>query len=195
MEERRRTSGGSKLNEMKSSTDWILKPFVAIFLIIVITFVSLQYLQHRQDERPLSVFHQIGAVGYPEEISTGQAAIRVTPMELPVRFKVGLVDSTIHSHCYSVELRWGERVRYRFGSSRPIDFMIVFSEEKWPDTGYLESSDVVVVNETSISSFDGEFMSRSSGYLSFHFCRSWSMLDPPETSVVYFEGVYLWPFK
>lgn len=167
---------------------------IAISCILVIIFVSLQYLQHRQDERPLSVFHQIGAVGYPEDISTGQAAERVTPMELPVRFKVGLVDSTIHSHHYSVELRWGERVRYRFGSYKPIDFMIVFSEEKWPDTGYLESSDVVVVYETSISSFDGEFMSRSRGYLSFHFCRNWGPLDPPETSVVYFEGVSLWPF-
>lgn len=182
------------MNEMKSSTDWILKPFVAIFLILVITFVSLQYLQHRQDERPLSVFHQIGAVGYPEEISTGQAAIRIKPMELPIRFKVGLVDTTIHSHHYSVELKWGERVRYFFDSSKPINFMIVFSEEKWPDTGYLESSDVVVVNETSISSYGSEFMSRSRGYLSFHFCRSWGPLDPPETSVVYFEGVYLWSF-
>ena len=163
---------------------------IAVSCILVAGFVSLQYLLHRHDERPLSVFHQIGAVGFPEEISTGQAAIRVTPMELPVRFKVGLVDTTIHSHQYSVELKWGERVRYFFSSSRPIDFMVVFSEEKWPDTGYLESSDVVVVSETSISSFDGEFMSRSRGYLSFHFCRSWGPLDPPETSVVYFEGVY-----
>jgi len=167
---------------------------IAISCILVTVFLGLQVLRHRQDERPLSVFHQIGAVGHPEEFSTGQAAIRVTPMELPVRFKVGLVDSTIHSHHYCVELRWGERVRYRFYSSRPIDFMIVFSEEKWPDTGYLESSDVVVVYETSISSFDGEFMSRSRGYLSFHFCRNWGPLDPPETSVVYFEGVSLWPF-
>ena len=168
---------------------------IAISCILVTVFLGLQVLRHRQDERPLSVFHQIGAVGHPEEFSTGQAAIRVTPMELPVRFKVGLIDSTIHSHHYSVELKWGERVRYRFGSSKPIDYMIVFSEEKWPDTGYLESSDVVVVNETSISSFDGEFMSRSRGYLSFHFDRSWSMLDPPETSVVHFDGAYLWPFR
>jgi hypothetical protein len=80
MQERRKNSGGSKLNEMKSSTDWILKPFVAIFLILIITFVSLQYLQHWRDERPLSVFHQIGAVGFPEDISTGEGAIRVTPM-------------------------------------------------------------------------------------------------------------------
>jgi len=167
---------------------------IAVSCILVIVFVSLQYLQHRQDERPLSVFQQIGAVGYPEEISTGQAAIRIKPMELPIRFKVGLVDGTIHSHHYSVELRWGERVRYIFNSSKPIDFMIVFSEEKWPDTGHLESSDVVVANETSISSFEGEFRSRSRGYLSFHFCRSWGCLDPPETSVVSFEGVYLWPF-
>lgn len=182
------------MNEVKSSTDWILKPFVAIFLILVITFVSLQYLQHRQDERPLSVFSKIGAVGYPEEISTGQAAIRIKPMELPISFKVGLVHGTIHSHHYSVELKWGERVRYFFDSSKPINFMIVFSEEKWPDTGYLESSAVVVVNETSISSYEGEFRARSGGYLSFHFCRSWGCLDPPETSVVYFEGVYLWSF-
>ena len=168
---------------------------IAIPCILVIVFVSLQYLQHRQDERPLSVFHQIGAVGYPEEISTGQAAIRIKPMELPIRFKVGLVDTTIHSHHYSVELKWGERVRYFFDSSKPINFMIVFSEEKWPDTGYLESSDVVVVNETSISSYEGEFSSRSRGHLSFHFSRSWGCLDPPETSIVYFEGVYLWPFK
>jgi len=168
---------------------------VAISCILVVVFVGLQYLQHRHDERPLSVFKQIGTVGYPEDISTGQAAIRVTPMELPVRFKVGLVDSTIHSHHYCVELRWGERVRYRFYSSRPIDFMIVFSEEKWPDTGYLESSDVVVANETSISSYGSEFMSRSRGYLSFHFCRSWGPLDPPETSVVHFDGAYLWPFR
>ncbi len=183
------------MTEMKSSTDWILKPFVAIFLILVTTFFSLQYLQHRQDERPLSVFHQIGAVGYPEEFSTGQAAERFKPMELPIRFKVGLVDTTIHSHHYSVELKGGERVRYVFDSSKPIDFMIVFSAEKWPDTSYLEPSDVVVANETSISSHEGEFRTHSSGYLSFHFCRSWSWLDPPESSVVYFEGVYLWPFK
>jgi len=163
---------------------------IAVSCILVAVFVGLQYLLHRHDERPLSVFHQIGAVGFPEEISTGQAAIRVTPMELPVRFKVGLVDTTIHSHHYSVELKWGERVRYFFSSSRPIDFMVVFSEEKWPDTGYLESSDVVVANEASISSYEGEFRSRSRGYLSFHFCRSWGPLDPPETSVVYFEGVY-----
>jgi len=168
---------------------------IAISCILVIVFVSLQYLQHRQDERPLYVFSKIGAVGYPEEISTGQAAIRIKPMELPIRFKVGLVDTTIHSHHYSVELKWGERVRYFFNSSKPINFMIVFSEEKWPDTGYLESSDVVVVNETSISSFDGEFMSRSRGYLSFHFCRSWGPLDPPDTSVVHFDGAYLWPFR
>lgn len=183
------------MNEMKSSTNWTLKPFVAVFLILTITFVSLQYLQHRHDERPLSVFREIGAVGYPEETSTGQAAIRLTPMELPIRFKVGLVDGTIHSHHYSVELKWGERVRYLFDSSKPINFMIVFSAEKWPDTGYLESSDVVVANESSISSYMGEFRTRSRGYLSFHFLRSWGSLDPPETSVVYFEGVYLWPFK
>jgi len=126
---------------------------IAIPCILVIVFVSLQYIQHRHDERPLSVFHQIGAVGYPEEISTGQAAIRIKPMELPIRFKVGLVDSTIQSHHYCVELRWGERVRCSFDSSKPIDFMIVFSDEKWPDIGYLGSGDVVVANETSISSY------------------------------------------
>ncbi len=168
---------------------------IAITCILVVAFVSLQYLRHRHDERPLSVFHKIGAVGYPERISTGNAAIRVTPMELPVRFKIGLVDSTIHSHCYSVELRWGERVRYHFTSSKPIDFMIVFSDEKWPDTGYLGSGAVVVANETSISFYEGGFMARSGGYLSFHFDRSWGPLDPPETSVVNFKGAYLWPFR
>ena len=168
---------------------------IAISCILAIIFVSLQYLQHRHDERPLSVFQKIGAMGHPEETSTGQAAIRLTPMELPNRFKVGLVDGTIHSHHYSLELKWGERVRYLFDSSKPINFMIVFSAEKWPDTSYLESSDVVVANETSISSYMGEFRTRSRGYLSFHFLRSWGCLDPPETSVVYFEGVYLWPFR
>jgi hypothetical protein len=168
---------------------------IAITCILVAVFVGLQVLRHRHDERPLSVFHQIGAVGYPEEISTGGAAIRVTPMDLPVRFRVGRVDSTIHSHCYSVELRWGERVRYRFYSSKPIDFMVVFSDEKWPDTGYLGSGAVVMANETSISSYEGEFMARSGGYLSFHFHRSWGPLDPPETSVVNFKGAYLWPFR
>jgi len=168
---------------------------IAITCIMVAVFVSLQHIRHRHDERPLSVFHKIGAVGYPEDISTGGAAIRVTPMELPVRFRVGRVDSTIHSHCYSVELRWGERVRYRFISSRPIDFMVVFSDEKWPDAGYLGSGAVVLANETSISSHEGEFMSRSGGYLSFHFDRSWGPLDPPETSVVSFKGAYLWPFR
>ena len=167
----------------------------AIACILVIAFVSLQYIQHRHDERPLSVFHKIGAVGYPEEISTGQAVERVGPLELPIRFKVGLVDTTIHSHHYCVELKWGERVRYFFNSSRPIDFMIVFSDEKWPDTGYLGSGDVVVVNETLILFYEGGFMARSRGYLSFHFLRSWGPLDPPETSVVYFEGAYLWPFR
>ena len=168
---------------------------VAVSCILFAVFVSLQYLQHRNDERPLSVFQQIGATGYPEEISTGQAAEKTGPMELSIRFKVGLVDTTIHSHHYCVELKWGERVRYFFNSSRPIDFMIVFSEEKWPDIGHLESSDVVVANETSISSFEGEFMARSRGYISFHFLRSWGPLDPPETSVVHFEGAYLWPFR
>lgn len=179
------------MNEVKSSTDWILKPFVAVFLILVITFAGLQYLQHRHDERPLSVYQRIGAVGHPEEFSTGQAAIRLTPMELPIRFKVGLVDGTIHSHHYSVELKGSKRVRYFFNSSKPINFMIVFSAEKWPDTSYLEPRDVVVANETSTSSHEGEFRTRSSGYLSFHFRRSWSWLDPPESSVVYFEGAYL----
>ena len=168
---------------------------IAFCLILIIAYGGVQFLLHSGDERPLSVFHKIGAVGYPEDISTGQTAIRVTPMELPVRFKVGLIDITIQSHQYSVELKGGKKVRYSFHSSKPINFMIVFSAEKWPDTGYLESSDVVVTNETSISSYEGEFRSRSRGYLSFHFCRSWGPLDPPETSVVYFKGVYLWPFK
>ena len=176
------------MNETRSSTDWILKPFVAIFFISVISFVSLQYLQHRRDERPLSVYQQIGASGYPE--GTGNAALNIKPMELPISFKVGLIDTTVKSHHYSVELKGGKRVRYLFSSSKPINFMIVFSAEKWPDTGYLESSDVVVANETSISSLEGEFRARSRGYLSFYFC-----IDPPESSVVLFEGVYLWPFK
>jgi len=178
---------------MKSSTDWILKPFVAVFLILVITFVSLQYIQHWRDERPLSIYQRIGASGYPE--GTGMAAERIKPMGLPISFKVGLIDRTVKSHHYSVELEGGKRVRYLFNSTKPINFMIVFSAEKWPDTGYLELGDVVVANETSISSYEGEFRARSRGYLSFHFCRSWSWLDPPESSVVYFEGVYLWPFK
>ena len=177
------------MNEMRSSTDRILKPFVAIFLILVITFVSLQYLQHQHDERPLSVYQQIGAVGYPEETSTGGAAERFKPMELPTSFKVGRIDITVKSHHYSVELKRGEKVRYLFHSSKPINFMIVFSAEKWPDTNYLEPSDVVVANETLISSHEGEFRARSKGFLSFHFC-----IDPPESSVVLFEGVYLWPF-
>ena len=163
---------------------------IAISCILVITFVSLQYLQHRRDERPLSVYQKIGAVGYPEEISTGHGAISIKPKELPISFKVGLIDITIQSHHYSVELKGGERVRYLFHSSKPINFKIVFSAEKWPDTNYLASSDVVVANETSISSHEGEYRTRSRGYLSFHFC-----IDPPESSVVYFEGVYLWPFK
>ncbi len=181
------------MTEMKSSTDWILKPFVAIFLILVITFFSLQYLQHWRDERPLSVYQQIGASGYPE--GTGMAAERIKSMELPIRFRVGLIDGTVKSHSYSVGLGRGMRVRYFFNSSKPINFMIVFSTEKWPDTSYLEPSDVVVANETSISSHEGEFRTHSSGYLNFHFCRSWGWLDPPESSVVYFEGVYLGPFK
>ena len=167
--------------------------FVAISCILVITYVSLQYLQHRRDERPLSVYQKIGASGYPE--GTGMAAERIKPMELPISFKVGLIDRTVKSHHYSIELEGGERVRYFFNSSKPINFMIVFSAEKWPDTSYLEPSDVVIANETSISYYEGEFRTHSSGYLSFHFCRSWSWLDPPESSVVYFEGVYLWPFK
>ena len=81
-------------------------------------------------------------------------------------------------------------MRYLFNSSKPINFMIVFSAEKWPDTSHLEPSDVVVANETSISSHEGKFRTHQSGYLSFHFC-----IDPPESSVVLFEGVYLWPFK
>lgn len=178
------------LNETRSSTDRILKPFLAVFLILVSIFVSLQYLQHRQDEQPFSVYQQIGAVGYPEEDSTGGATERFKPMELPTSFKVGRIDTTVKSHHYSVELKRGERVRYLFSSSKPINFMIVFSVEKWPDTCYLGSSDVVVANETSISSHEGEFRARSRGYLSFHFC-----IDPPESSVVLFEGVYLWPFK
>jgi hypothetical protein len=172
-----------------------IKNVIAISCILVIIFVSLQYLQHRRDERPLSVYQKIGAVGYPEETSTGMSAESIKPLKLPISFKVGLIDITIQSHHYSVELKRGERVRYLFNSSKPINFMIVFSAEKWPDTSYLESSDVVVVNETSISSHEGEFRAHSRGYLSFHFCRSWSWLDPPESSVVYFEGVYLWPFK
>jgi hypothetical protein len=168
---------------------------IAISCISVIIFVSLQYLQHWQDERPLSVYQKIGAVGYPEETSTGISAERIKPLKLPTSFKVGLIDMTIQSHHYSVELKRGERVRYLFNSSRPINFMIVFSAEKWPDTSHLELSDVVVANETSISSHEGEFRTRSRGYLSFHFCRNWGRLDPPESSVVYFEGVYLWPFK
>ncbi|NIQ34184.1 MAG: hypothetical protein GTN80_11200, partial [Nitrososphaeria archaeon] len=84
---------------------------------------------------------------------------------MPIRFKVGLVDMTIHSHHYSVELKGSERVRYLFNSSKPINFMIVFSAEKWPDTNYLEPSDVVVANETSISSHEGEFRAPSRGYL------------------------------
>ncbi len=168
---------------------------IIISCILVITFVSLQYLQHRRDERPLSVYQQIGAVGYPEETSFGHAVERFKPMELPTRFKVGLIDRTVKSHQYSVELVRGERVRYLFNSSKPINFMVVFSAVKWPDTSYLEPSDVVVANETSISFHEGEFRARSRGFLSFHFCRSWGWLDPPESSVVYFEGVYLWPFK
>jgi hypothetical protein len=89
-----------------------------------------------------------------------------------------------------VELGGGERVRYLFNSSKPINFMIVFSAEKWPDTSHLEPSDVVVANETSISSHEGKFRTHQSVYLSFHFC-----IDPPESSVILFEGVYLWPFK
>ena len=107
--------------------------------------------------------------------------MRIEPMELPIRFKVGLVDRTIHSYYYCVELRWGERVRYLFNSSKPINFMIVFSEEKQPDASHLGSGAVVLANETSISFYEGEFMARSRGYLSFHFHRSWGPLDPPET--------------
>jgi len=59
--------------------------FVAIFLILVITFVSLQYLQHWRDERPLSVYQKIGASGYPE--GTGDAALSIKPKELPISFK------------------------------------------------------------------------------------------------------------
>ena len=161
---------------------------VAIFLILVITFGRLQYLQHWRDERPLSVYQKIGASGYPE--GTGDAALSVKPKELLISFKVGLIDRTVTSHHYSVELERGERVRYLFNSSKPINFMIVFSAEKWPDTSYLEPSDVVVANETSISSHEGKFRTHQSVYLSFHFC-----IDPPESSVILFEGVYLWPFK
>ena len=167
-----------------------IRNIIAISCILVITFVSLQCLHHRRDERPLSVYQKIGASGYPEETSTGNAAERIKPMELPTSFKVGLIDITIQSHHYSVELKWGERVRYHFNSSKPINFMIVFSAKKWPDTRHLESSDLVVVNETSTSSHEGEFRARSKGYLSFHFC-----IDPPESSIVYFEGVYLWAFR
>jgi hypothetical protein len=170
-----------------------IRDAIAISCILVITFVSLQYLQHRQDERPLSVYQQIGASASP--VGTGVAVERFKPMELPTSFKVGLIDTTVRSHHYSVELKRGERVRYLFSSSKPINFMIVFSAEKWPDASYIEPSDVGVANKTSISSYEGEFRARSRGYLSFHFCRSWGWLDPPESSVVYFEGVYLWPFK
>jgi len=163
---------------------------IAISCILVITFVSLQYLQHWRDERPLSVYQKIGADAYPQ--GTGMAAESIKPLKLPISFKVGLIDRTVKSHHYSVELEGGGRVRYFFNSSKPINFMIVFSVEKWPDTSYLESSDVVVANETSISFHEGEFRGHSRGYLSFHFCRSWSRPNPPpESSVVYFEGVYL----
>lgn len=163
---------------------------MALCLILIIAYGGVQFLLHSGDERPLSVYQKIGAVGYPEETSTGGTAELFKPMELPTSFKVGLIDITVRSHHYSVELKRGARVRYLFHSSKPIDFMIVFSAEKWPDTGYLEPSDVVVANETSISSHEGEFRARSRGYLSFHFC-----IDPPESSVVIFEGAYLWPFK
>jgi hypothetical protein len=166
---------------------------IAFCLILIIAYGSVQFLLHSGDERPLSVYQQIGASGYPE--GTGMAAERIKPMELPISFKVGLIDRTVKSHHYSVELKGGERVRYFFNSSKPINFMIVFSAEKWPDTSYLEPSDVVVANETSISFHEGKFRTHSRGYLSFHFCRSWRWLDPPESSVVHFEGVYLWPFK
>lgn len=38
------------------------------------------------------------------------AAERIKPMELPTSFKVGLIDRTVKSHHYSVELKRGESV-------------------------------------------------------------------------------------
>lgn len=94
------------------------------------------------------------------------------------------------THHYSVKVKKGERVKYFFNSSKPVDFLFVFSIEEWPDTNYLEPSDVVLVNETLISFYSGEFKVQSGGYLSFHFS-----INPPESSVIYFDGAYLWPFK
>jgi len=57
---------------------------IAVSCILVVVFVGLQVLRHRHDERPLYVFQEIGATGYPEESSTGMGVIRIEPMELPI---------------------------------------------------------------------------------------------------------------